>query len=228
MEGAITTIPQLVRQPDELKAARQVLGLSAEQLAQMVGVEGGGRTVRRWEAGEREIPGPVIVIMETAMSYLGQRAGITQKIEMIETGQLKSGSKSWLHPTGVDTTGEELERLRGHKRMFEEALEILTRGVVTGSEGGNQVHWYTLKRMTPKYSPPIKDDWSHPGEKSVQAALAYFAKQICPGQDLAVCPDDDMSADFILEKRLVVRSQHGAHQRLQPGELVETLYVRTA
>jgi hypothetical protein len=32
----------------------------------MVRVED-GRTVRRWEAGDREIPGPVIVIVEAAL-----------------------------------------------------------------------------------------------------------------------------------------------------------------
>jgi DNA-binding transcriptional regulator YiaG len=48
--------------PAELKATRHALGLSAEGFARMVRVES-GRTVRRWEAGERDIPGPVIVIL---------------------------------------------------------------------------------------------------------------------------------------------------------------------
>lgn len=47
--------------PQELKAARQLLGLSAEGFARLVGVES-GRTVRRWEAGDRDIPGPVQVL----------------------------------------------------------------------------------------------------------------------------------------------------------------------
>lgn len=51
--------------PAELKSARQALGLSAEGFARMVRVES-GRTVRRWESGERDIPGPVIVIVELA------------------------------------------------------------------------------------------------------------------------------------------------------------------
>lgn len=49
--------------PAELKAKRHALGLSAERFARAVGVHG-GRTVRKWEAGERDIPGPVIVILE--------------------------------------------------------------------------------------------------------------------------------------------------------------------
>lgn len=47
--------------PHELKAARQRLGLSASRFAMVVNVES-ERTVRRWEAGERDIPGPVIVL----------------------------------------------------------------------------------------------------------------------------------------------------------------------
>ena len=49
--------------PNELKAARHALGLSAEGFARLVRVES-GRTVRRWESGERDIPGPVIVLVE--------------------------------------------------------------------------------------------------------------------------------------------------------------------
>lgn len=44
---------------EDLKAARHKLGLSCNELAHALGVSD-GRTVRRWEAGEREIPGPVI------------------------------------------------------------------------------------------------------------------------------------------------------------------------
>jgi DNA-binding transcriptional regulator YiaG len=48
--------------PETLKSARHALGLSAEGMARLVGVES-GRTVRRWEAGERDIPGPVTIIV---------------------------------------------------------------------------------------------------------------------------------------------------------------------
>ena len=36
---------------DEIRAARQALGLSCEKFAQVVGVAS-GRTIRRWESGE--------------------------------------------------------------------------------------------------------------------------------------------------------------------------------
>lgn len=48
--------------PDELKKHRQALGLSANGFAALVNVSG-GRTVRRWEAGDRDIPGPVVVLI---------------------------------------------------------------------------------------------------------------------------------------------------------------------
>lgn len=47
--------------PAELKEARRKLGLSAAGFARVVGVES-GRTVRRWEAGDSPIPGPVAVL----------------------------------------------------------------------------------------------------------------------------------------------------------------------
>ena len=49
--------------PDEFKAAREKLGLSQNRLAQLFRVAD-GRTVRRWEAGDRDIPGPAQVLIE--------------------------------------------------------------------------------------------------------------------------------------------------------------------
>jgi DNA-binding transcriptional regulator YiaG len=49
--------------PAELKSIRHSLGLSAEAFARLVRVAS-GRAVRRWEAGDRDIPGPVTVIAE--------------------------------------------------------------------------------------------------------------------------------------------------------------------
>lgn len=53
--------------PADLKSARHALGLSAEGFARLVRVES-GRTVRRWESGERDIPGPVVVIVDAIMA----------------------------------------------------------------------------------------------------------------------------------------------------------------
>lgn len=54
--------------PEDFKAIRASLHrngkcLSAEAFAKLVRVKS-GRTVRRWEAGERDIPGPVSVVAE--------------------------------------------------------------------------------------------------------------------------------------------------------------------
>lgn len=43
--------------PQELKAIRRSLGLSTQGLADVIGVKS-GRTIRRWEAGTNDIPGP--------------------------------------------------------------------------------------------------------------------------------------------------------------------------
>lgn len=48
--------------PNELRKIRSQLGLSTAGLAKLLMVSD-GRTVRRWEAGDREIPGPAIVLL---------------------------------------------------------------------------------------------------------------------------------------------------------------------
>ena len=48
--------------PTEFKEARHTLGLSTAKLAELFQVSS-GRTVRRWEAGDRDIPGPAKVLM---------------------------------------------------------------------------------------------------------------------------------------------------------------------
>lgn len=58
--------------PDQLKSARQSLRLSQAGLAAELRLGGdGARTVRRWERGEREIPGPVAVALEYMLAAAG-------------------------------------------------------------------------------------------------------------------------------------------------------------
>lgn len=52
----------------ELRTIRHRLGLSAQDLARVVGVSG-ERTVFKWEYGERGIPGPVEVLIELILKY---------------------------------------------------------------------------------------------------------------------------------------------------------------
>ena len=49
--------------PKQFQDLRERLGLSQAELALVLGIAS-DRTVRRWELGERDIPGPVIVLMK--------------------------------------------------------------------------------------------------------------------------------------------------------------------
>jgi len=49
--------------PEGFKTARKKLGLSQNALARLFRVSS-GRTIRKWENGERDIPGPAQVLMD--------------------------------------------------------------------------------------------------------------------------------------------------------------------
>ena len=54
---------------EEFRLARQELGLSARGLAELLRLgTDGGRAVRRWEAGDSPVSGPVSLVMEALMS----------------------------------------------------------------------------------------------------------------------------------------------------------------
>ncbi len=217
-------IPGTVRTPTQLRAARAALRLSAGGLARMVRVED-GRTVRRWESGERDIPGPVTVVLETAMDFLGQLQGLDRQIEMIETGQLRSGSMSW-GGKRIDTTVQNLERLAEAKTSLESALAILMRQPPFAG-GSRDVHWYTLRRSTPLFEANVKDEWSVPGEINPEAALAYFERYEGFDEGLSLCDDQEI-AEFVLEQKEVLRTDFGSRQQLAPGNLLATFPVRRA
>ena len=178
--------------------------------------------MRRWEAAEREIPGPVIVILETAMGYLDDIKLIDTQLEMLRSGKMRSGSTT--SAGRVDNTAADIERLTASRQNLIEALEILTRQ--PASDGSNRVHWYTLRRSTPLFDPLQKDEWTIPGELSPEAALAYFAKSEGFMHGLEICDNDGPLTEFILEKREVLRRQVGASQRLSAGKLIDTYLVR--
>lgn len=211
----------LVRTPEALREARATLGLSADALARIVRVED-GRTVRRWEAGQREIPGPVIVILETAMGYLDDIKLIDTQLEMLRSGKMRSGETTL--DGRVDQTPADIARLAASRKSLIEALEILTRQ--PADDGSGRVHWYTLKRSTPLFDLSQKDEWTIPGELSPEAALAYFAKHEGFEEGLEIADDEGPLTEFILEKREVLRRHVGASQRLSAGNLVDTYLVR--
>ena len=229
-------LPKIVRTPEALKAARLALGLSTDGLARMLRVDD-GRTVRRWEANG-PIPGPVTVVMETAMSYLAKRAMIAQQLDMLRTGKMRSGKSEG--GVMVDDTPETVAHLEAADAEYQAALNILKS--VDGSLGtgletltlqpsssavGREVHWYHLWRKTPKYSPPEKDDWSLPSELSTDAALDYFEKHEGFSGGLSLCDDPaDLSAEFTLEKREVIRTPRGNSMSLRAGQLVDSFSVK--
>ena len=60
--------------PAEFKSIRHALGLSANRMARVLGVSG-GRTIRKWEAGENDIPGPAkLALAYFARDILGPMA----------------------------------------------------------------------------------------------------------------------------------------------------------
>lgn len=52
---------------EEMRTARKQLGLTQNGLAALLGVSD-GRVVRRWEGGERDVPGPVVVLLGAIMA----------------------------------------------------------------------------------------------------------------------------------------------------------------
>lgn len=72
--------------PAELKEARRKLGLSANAFGRMAGLRAKddkpGRTVRRWEAGTSDIPGPVVVLTRLLLDCPAARVrlGLPERI----------------------------------------------------------------------------------------------------------------------------------------------------
>ena len=213
---------QLVRTAEQLREARKKLGLSAEELARALRVED-GRTVRRWEAGERAIPGPVTVIMESIMGNIAQREMINRQLEMLRAGDFKIGSQTL---TGkIDKSAEEVTRLEMQRAELEGAMALLLRQPDADGGPSDRVHWYQLSRRTPKHQPPEKDEWTMPNELSPEAALYYFVKheRVAPGLELC---DDDEPSNFVLYQRELHRVAHGASMRLSPGRTIRSFAVR--
>ena len=55
-------------EPSDLRLLRRAAGLSQQALADLMNLgAGGGRTVRRWEAGEVAISGPVAIAVKSVL-----------------------------------------------------------------------------------------------------------------------------------------------------------------
>ena len=68
--------------PEDLKSARKTLGLSQAEFARVVGVAS-DRTVRKWEDAERDIPGPVDVLVRLLIALPAARRalGLTRDLD---------------------------------------------------------------------------------------------------------------------------------------------------
>ena len=154
------------------------------------------------------------------MSYLRKREEIAAQLEMLRSGKMHTGSSHGRQM--VDDTSETIAELEKADAEYVAALEILTRQPTIGSRA---VHWYSLWRKVPDYSDPsIKNEWSVPTELSPDAALAYFEKHEKDfSGGLALCDEDDPSAAFVLEARVINRKQVRNSQVLSAGP-VETQY----
>jgi DNA-binding transcriptional regulator YiaG len=62
-------------QPRDFQRARERLGLTREQMAQVLEVYN-ARTVHRWEVGERAIPGPVRVLVSAMVASRAVRVAV--------------------------------------------------------------------------------------------------------------------------------------------------------
>jgi DNA-binding transcriptional regulator YiaG len=61
--------------PADIRSARARLGLSANGLAEALRLgKGGGRTVRRWEAGDVAITGPAQVAIEHMLAKVQEQS----------------------------------------------------------------------------------------------------------------------------------------------------------
>jgi DNA-binding transcriptional regulator YiaG len=63
--------------PEELRATLDRLGLTQLGAAKLLSVD--GRTVRRWIAGDRDIPGPAIVLLGVLEKFPAALAWLTRR-----------------------------------------------------------------------------------------------------------------------------------------------------
>lgn len=59
--------------PEELRQTREKLGLTQAELSEKLLISD-GRTVRRWEAGDRAIPGPAIAALRYMLKEAKEKA----------------------------------------------------------------------------------------------------------------------------------------------------------
>ena len=110
-------------------------------------------------------------------------------------------------------------------RSVDDGLETLMR-LPPVNEAAREAHWYHLWRQPPKYTPPEKDDWSVAGELSLEGALVHFEKHEGFGGGLLLCDHVDLAAEFILEKRELLRNPRGNSLGFRAGKSLQKFHVK--
>lgn len=87
----------------------------------------------------------------------------------------------------------------------------------------SDVHFYSLKRSSPQFSPGGKDEWSIPSALGPDEALRHFEKDL--GFGLRRIDDDDLVGEFVLEQRERIVRPIGASTSIRPGEVIATYWV---
>lgn len=87
----------------------------------------------------------------------------------------------------------------------------------------SDVHFYSLKRATPEFSPGIRDEWSIPGALSPAEALRHFEREV--GFGLKRIDDNDLIGEFVLEQREQIVKAVRAGTSIRPGNVIATYWV---
>ena len=88
-----------------------------------------------------------------------------------------------------------------------------------------EVYFYALRRASPNFNLPEKDEWSIPGAATQDEALIYFEKDI--GFRLKQV-EDAFNGEFVLEQRERIVREFGARTSIQPGAVIATSWVSRA
>ena len=91
------------RTPAGFRAAREALGLTQRQLAEALELgKDGGRTVRRWEAEDREIPGPAAVAVRLMLEHAWRPAKVLDEFEGREIEVFAPGAEMTIRRELID------------------------------------------------------------------------------------------------------------------------------